>query len=224
MMGLAALIVISVPHFPIEDQKLRATKHTRRRGGNCANTLEVLAQLVDAHESAKSPALYLLAVLPGRHSEDISLIKDSLAHVKLDPTCIYRDNAQTAASSYIISSQNTGTRTIVSYNDLHEMELEEFKVSVDSMRKQDNVYQGWFHFEGRTPEFTTQYVEWLRDTHKNFKISVELEKPDRTGLTNAAKLADVVFYSKIWVEVRATFELISVHQMALENLSAWHEA
>jgi ketohexokinase len=36
--------------------------------------------------------------------------------------------------------------------------------------------------------------------HRNFKISVELEKPDRLGMKEVAKVADVVFYSRIWVE------------------------
>ena len=36
--------------------------------------------------------------------------------------------------------------------------------------------------------------------HKNFKITVELEKPEREDMQNAVGVADVVFYSKIWAE------------------------
>ena len=40
--------ILTVPHYPEEDSKLRATSLTRRRGGNCPNTLEVLQQLIIA--------------------------------------------------------------------------------------------------------------------------------------------------------------------------------
>lgn len=36
--------------------------------------------------------------------------------------------------------------------------------------------------------------------YKGFKISVECEKPERTEIVEAAKLSNVVFYSKIWAE------------------------
>ncbi|KAK4147170.1 uncharacterized protein C8A04DRAFT_24968 [Dichotomopilus funicola] len=40
--------ILTIPHFPTEDSKLRATALQVRRGGNCPNSLEVLAQLLAA--------------------------------------------------------------------------------------------------------------------------------------------------------------------------------
>ncbi|KAH6626184.1 hypothetical protein B0J18DRAFT_408543 [Chaetomium sp. MPI-SDFR-AT-0129] len=43
--------ILTIPHFPTEDSKLRATALQVRRGGNCPNSLEVLAQLLAASSS-----------------------------------------------------------------------------------------------------------------------------------------------------------------------------
>ncbi|KAF2747658.1 Ribokinase-like protein [Sporormia fimetaria CBS 119925] len=201
--------ILTVPQFPGEDKKLRATKLSHRRGGNCANSLEVLEQLVrngdDAHsgrsESYSYP-LYLLAVLPDPGSTSVRTIKESLRHTKLDPTCIYRESVNDAASSYIIRSEETGSRTIVSYNELEELTLQEFKQRAYLALSDSGSKCAWFHFEGRTPEVVLSCLKFLRsDNHfENCRVSIELEKPDRKLLVEAAKEADVVFYSKIWAE------------------------
>ncbi len=71
--------ILSVPHYPIEDEKLRATEIVRRRGGNCPNTLEVVAQLTIVSNQARNGVpdfahwkdgggteLALVAVLPNK--------------------------------------------------------------------------------------------------------------------------------------------------------------
>lgn len=57
--------------------------------------------------------------------------------------CIYREQFQEPASSYIIKSQATGSRTIVNYNELHEMTIEEFMSIADELGPKST----WFHFE-----------------------------------------------------------------------------
>lgn len=57
--------------------------------------------------------------------------------------CIYREQFEEPASSYIIKSQSTGSRTIVNYNELPEMTVEEFKAIADQLDPQVK----WFHFE-----------------------------------------------------------------------------
>jgi hypothetical protein len=59
----------------------------------------------------------------------------------------------------------------------------------------------WFHFEGRIPEVTVQCIRWLQKTSQCM-ISVECEKPDRAGLEELARSADVVFYSRSWAAAR----------------------
>jgi ketohexokinase len=210
------LTTSSVPHFPKEDTKLRAQKVTRRRGGNTANSLEVLSDIL-AHSppqdqgksDAQTPStqLHLIAVLPDEQSQDASYIRTSLPNV--DVAGLFRAGHQHAASSMIIQSKRDDTRTIVSHgSDLPDMTCEEFvdkfrsTISCGAMQEGGNSV--WMHFEGRVPEVTNECVRELRDMHgnKGLRISVECEKPDRKGLDCAAVLADVVFYSKLWAEVR----------------------
>ena len=90
--------VLTVPHFPEEDSKLCASSLTRRRGGNCPNTLEVLQQLTQLERDDKSsspvittelvPELFLIATLPSRKSAQISLIDSSFdrSHISTNTT------------------------------------------------------------------------------------------------------------------------------------------
>ena len=72
--------------------------------------------------------------------------------------CIYRQEHTEAASSYIIRCLETGSRTIVNYNDLPEMELEEFSAVVERFREE----ACWFHFE---VSFQLKSLAWCsRDT------------------------------------------------------------
>jgi ketohexokinase len=61
-------------------------------------------------------------------------------------------------------------------------------------------YQGWYHFEGRVPQFLLPCVAHLRVRYPDFKISVECENPVREEMYLVAKTADVVFFSKLWAE------------------------
>lgn len=135
-------LAFSVDHYPEEDEKLRASSVTRRRGGNCPNSLEVIQQLVDLTQSKSS--LYLISVLPAADSVSTRFIKETLGpNVNFD-SCIYRHDSVEPASAYVINSQRTGSRTIVSYNELPEMTLGEFSSSVDKLGHIEKTY---FHFE-----------------------------------------------------------------------------
>lgn len=88
--------ILTVPYFPEEDSKLRALSFTKRRGGNCPNTLEVLLQLTstfpfdeddattlkeqkDAQSSTSNLVLSLIATLPARSSSQIPFIASSFS-------------------------------------------------------------------------------------------------------------------------------------------------
>ena len=205
--------VLTVPHFPQEDTKLRAKKLMRRRGGNTANTLEVLAQLLENDpapllqppQGVEDPGtwLHLISVLPHHASPACCFIMDSLPHVDLGESSIFRHEHEDAAASYIIQSQETLSRTIVSVNELPEMTLDEFKIRINTLshRSSDKgIPQFWIHFEGRVPDITLECVRFLRHEHPEHKISVECEKPERSGMIEVATFANAVFYSKLWVE------------------------
>ncbi|KAL6855761.1 Ribokinase-like protein, partial [Trichoderma novae-zelandiae] len=194
--------ILSVPQFPGEDAKQRASRLEIRRGGNCPNSLEVLRQLLGPRDAVRT---YLVSPLPSESSPATQRIRDSFSSVGESPSpspvdlelCLYRETHTQAASSYIIRSEQTGSRTIVNYNDLPEMTVGEFEAVVRRFSASEDT---WWHFEGRIPNTTLECVRTLRDKLPNAQISVEVEKPGRDGLRELAAEADVVFYSKSWAE------------------------
>jgi ketohexokinase len=145
-LGLHTASSSSVPHFPEEDSKLRATTLQVRRGGNCPNTLEVLQQLL-RHSSTETHIVpHIVSCLPAAGSPATSKIlssfgADAIANFS---HCLYREGHTEPASCYIIQSQTAGTRTIVNYNDLPEMTVQEFCDIADCFRDRP---QSLWHFE-----------------------------------------------------------------------------
>lgn len=137
----------SVPHYPGEDSKLRATNLHVRRGGNCPNTLEVLQQLL-REKRGHHVKPYLISCLPSADAPATATVVGSFGHESLvDFTrCIYRADRTEPASSYIMRSEATGTRTLVNYNDLPEMTIDEFVAAANEVGD-----DAWFHFEVRQP-------------------------------------------------------------------------
>ncbi|KAI0840244.1 Ribokinase-like protein [Hypoxylon sp. FL0890] len=195
--------ILDVPYYPGEDSKLRATNLQVRRGGNCPNTLEVLQQLLredgpgHGHGHHHEVRPYLISCLPSADAPATTTILDSFGPGSLVDfsRCIFRADHRDPASSYIIRSEATGSRTLVNYNDLPEMTIDEFIDVANEVG--DN---SWFHFEGRIPETTLQCIRYLRESFPNTRVSVEVEKPGRGGLEDLAAEADVVFYSRSWAE------------------------
>ncbi|KAI5924308.1 Ribokinase-like protein [Camillea tinctor] len=201
--------ILSVPFYPEEDSKLRATNLQVRRGGNCPNTLEVFQQLLreeslSGGEAGHHVKTYLISCLPSRDAPATATIADSFgpgSAVDLS-RCIYRAGSSQAASSYVLRSAASGSRTLVNYTDLPDMTVEEFVAAVEDLSDDDDNDDDdtWFHFEGRIPETTLQCIRYLRRSKAKAVVSVEVEKPGREGLEELAAEADVVFYSRSWAE------------------------
>ncbi|ETN43567.1 uncharacterized protein HMPREF1541_02726 [Cyphellophora europaea CBS 101466] len=205
--------ILTVPHYPGEDEKLRATSISHRRGGNGPNTLEVLAQLLHhkipdntrhpttiPQPASPRPSLHLISTLPSKQSQAVSNIASSL-----DPTVdidhsIFRESHTEPASSYIVRSSTSGSRTIVNYNDLPEMTEHDFQSAAEQLLSDAETW--WFHFEGRIPEVTLRCIRYVRERCPEATVSVEVEKPQREGLEDLARAADVVFYSRSWAAAR----------------------
>ncbi|KAK0615966.1 Ribokinase-like protein [Bombardia bombarda] len=227
--------ILTVPHFPEEDSKLRATSMQVRRGGNCPNTLEVLQQLLplSSHppraadekdtEEVITVTPHLIACLPNAQSTATRKIKSSFAHAQRRPDtpivdlsrCLYRREHDEAASSYIIRSGQTGSRTIVNFNDLPDMTVAEFQDIADNFAREHggNDNDCWWHFEGRIPDTTLRCIQYLRQAQPACTISVEVEKPGRQGLVELAAESDVVFYSRSWAEGASALSLPSGEYM-----------
>ncbi|KAH0541243.1 hypothetical protein FGG08_004248 [Glutinoglossum americanum] len=117
--------ILTVEDYPVEDEKLRASCLVRRRGGNCPNTVEVLQQFLEASKLAEI-SLVLFAVLPSRSSIGSQQITSSFEPTVDLAHCLYREEFNEPASSYIIKSRAKDSRTIVNFNDLPEMTSDEF--------------------------------------------------------------------------------------------------
>lgn len=123
---------------------------TRRRGGNCPNTLQVLQQLTSHGSTEKGLPLTLITILPSKSSvASQQIILSFEPGINLDH-CLYREGFEAPASCYIMKSQSTGSRTVVNYNDLPEMTLEEFTGAADKLGHEAT----WFHFEVWLPRNT----------------------------------------------------------------------
>ena len=51
------------------------------------------------------------------------------------------------------------------------------------------------------PDIILKCIQYLRQRFPAIKISVEVGKPNRSGLQALAAEADVIFYSKSWAQV-----------------------
>lgn len=93
-------------------------------------------------------ALHLVTTLPNRHASATAKVVSSFGpDSTIDLShCIYRDDQTEAASSWILSSQATGTRTIVNHNALDDMTTDEFTIVADAFRD-ENAASMWWHFE-----------------------------------------------------------------------------
>lgn len=148
-----------MPYYPGEDSKLRATNLQVRRGGNCPNTLQVLQQLLrESDPSVKDVKPYLISCLPSVDAPATATIVDSFGPGSLVDCsrCIFRANHRDPASSYIIRSEATGSRTLVNYNDLPEMTIDEFVTAADEVGD-----EAWFHFEVCPPASVVELEDSL---------------------------------------------------------------
>ncbi len=158
--GVATLDLINtVDVYPAEDAEVRATGQRQTCGGNCANTLTLLADLGHACTWAGT-----LANDPGA-----ALIHADLRAHGIDCTHAIRCPGGTSPSSCITLSQATGSRTIVHYRDLPDLSAAAFaRIPLGRF--------DWVHFEGRNPDETRRMLERCRREAPQISISLELEK------------------------------------------------
>jgi ketohexokinase len=190
--------LLSVPHYPKEDHKLRATEVKTRVGGNIPNTLQVLAQACSPEDR-----LIFLSAFAERNSS--KRLTDVLSQKGVEFAGVWRDCADNPCS-WILQSEQSGSRTIVNYNKyvlfclanrcVQELSSQEL---VDSVRTLDNPGGiQWVHFEGRIPDILHTAIPSIRTLLPHATISIEFEKPDRPGLNDLLPLADVVFFSNTY--------------------------
>ena len=176
--------VMTLPHFPQQDEELRALEHTRALGGNAGNAAQVLAAL--------------------GHNVDLvcSLADDQQAHwilEQLDQAAIGTEQCQSFTQhatpfSTIWLNHENGSRTIAHYRNLPELSLAHLKqIDPDNYR--------WLHFEGRNIDVLQKFLPSLHDIDAT--ISLEIEKP-RDGIEQLIPYVDVVVFASSYVKKRVT--------------------
>jgi ketohexokinase len=158
--GIATLDLINeVAVYPAEDEEVRALAQRRVRGGNVTNSLSVLAQL--GH-----PCRWV-GTLGDDAAADVILA--DLADRGVGSRNAARIAGGSTPTSYVALSRANGSRTIVHFRDLPELDAETFaKVSLEGV--------AWVHFEGRNPAETRRMIERVRSEAPDVPVSVELEK------------------------------------------------
>ena len=176
--GIATLdIVNTVDHYPVEDEEIRATAQQVTPGGNAANCARVLAQLghrVDlAATLAREPDGERLAELLRQRGVDTR-------------HCAWHEGR--TPCSYIALSACNGSRTIVHYRDLPELDAAHLSwVPVEEM--------DWVHLEARDGAVTGEMLRMLRPRLVDQPVSLEVEK-ERPGVDDLLSLPDVILFSR----------------------------
>jgi len=194
--GIATLDIINtVQGYPQENSEVRAISQRFCRGGNVTNTLTVLSQF-DNH-------CYWSGVLSTDY--DAQYILDDLKQNNIDVRCCQTLSAGKMPTSYVLSNQENGSRSIVHFRDLPELSFAHFKTL-------DLTPFDWIHFEGRAIRETSQMLKWCKKHYPHIATSVEIEK-SRDGLNDIFNLADVYLYSN-------AFAVSSGHNNAEDFLRA----
>lgn len=183
--GVATLdIVLEVAAFPQEDQEVRALARSRRRGGNAANSLGLLAQLGHA-----ATWMGVIGDDPDAQFVVEALTQDGVAHDRA-----VRVPGAGVPTSYVCLSQARGSRTILHYRDLPELTAAEFaRVPLAGF--------DWVHFEGRNPQETAAMLLRARQERPQATLSLELEKP-RPGLEALLGEVDVLLIGRGFAEAQ----------------------
>lgn len=179
-------IIMHVDAYPSEDEKIHTNNVETRRGGNSGNSLQVLCQLNNRKK------IYFLGAFGG--SIEDALTQDLLAKGVCLDYSVFRPLVENS-SSWIIS---TGvSRTVINYNPVKDMTLDEFLICESSLHSTQN----WFHFEGRNISETHSMITYLR-AHAKYPItiSIEFEKGDRPNIESLIPLADILFFSSSYVK------------------------
>ena len=200
---LTSDIVLDCAHYPAEDESVRASVRHVRPGGNATNSLRVLARL--AASPAPQPRLAvsasLLASLGSADSTAASLACLRADGVDTSRCPVYEQHA--LPTSYIVSAQRTGSRTIVHHRgELPELSAAHFAALAPHRHT-------LYHFEARsnTAELLTVLHTLSQQQRRQMQeaavtpfsrwplVSLELEKP-RPSIDALYRLPNLLILSR----------------------------
>jgi ketohexokinase len=191
-------IVLTVDGYPQENDEIRCTDRSVRRGGNTANTLVVLSQL--GHACSWAGMLV--------DSAEGAFIRDDLETHGVDTAASRLAGSGSVPVSSILLNAGTGSRTIIHSRDLPEYSFSDFS----SLELQSF---DWLHFEGRNVGSLQAMLHWSRERYPSIPCSLEIEKP-RPGIEGLFGLAQVLLFSQAYAASRGYADpaglLQSVHR------------
>jgi ketohexokinase len=181
--GIATLDVISVvERYPTEDAEVRALERHAQRGGNCANSLAVLAQRGHRVDWVGTVA----------DDADSRVLLAAAAREHVDTTHRVVCAGGRTPVSHVVTSRATGSRTIVHYRDLPELDAAGFaRVPLTGI--------DWVHFEGRNVPALRAMLGRVRDF--GTPCSLEVEKP-REGIEALLDQPDLLLLSRTYARAR----------------------
>ncbi|WP_353570059.1 PfkB family carbohydrate kinase [Candidatus Albibeggiatoa sp. nov. BB20] len=186
--GIATLDVINiVDEYPKEDTEMRASGQRICRGGNATNTLVVLSQL--QHQCTWAGVWV--------DEPDGHIILADLQRHNINTHYCHIEKTGKVPTSYILLSQQTGTRTIVHYRNIGEFSFEQFQ-------KIDLSNIDWLHFEGRNVIETHKMLQWVKQQQPYLPISLEIEKP-RLGIERLFQYVDLLLCSQSFANHHAYY-------------------
>lgn len=203
ILGIGNLVldtILTLDHYPQEDEEVRAQSRQFRFGGNTANTLSVLSQL--GHEPAIATTLAT--------DEQAKHLKKSIQDHGISTDHIQRFIKGATPTSYVMVSKNTGSRSITHYRDLPELGFEHFaKIEVEAY--------DWLHFEGRNMDVLPGMLNIAKTFLDNQPISLEVEKA-RDGIEDLFGSANLLLFSHHYAKQKgykdAESLLKDVHKVA----------
>jgi len=209
--GIATLDIInSVDHYPLEDEELRATKRRLTPGGNALNTANMLSRL-----GHRAELLVQFANDPAA-----AFIQETLTTYNLGHRYCPHVNGATP-TSYITLNTANGSRTIVHYRDLPELDHTAFtQLPIEQF--------DWLHFEGRNVSETLKMIRHARKRLMDQPVSIEIEKP-RTHIEALIPLADIIIFSRAYARAKgyASANDLLLHMRSLNHhaslICAWGE-
>ncbi|KAF1991119.1 Ribokinase-like protein [Aulographum hederae CBS 113979] len=184
--------ILTIPHYPTEDEKLRATSKSTRRGGNCPNTLQVLQEFVSALSQEESPgpssatfprteqeenntgkdkplSLHLSIPLPSRESSATREIASSLPGVDISSS-VFHEGVREAANCVILRSTETDSRTIVNFNPFPVSRFEDFEAAFEGSCLSK------ISPSGRTSHGNSERLDWLHFEGRDVEYALQCLK------------------------------------------------
>lgn len=172
--------VLTVQRLPRENEEIRALKKRRVLGGNACNSAQILAQLGDK--------VSLISSLADDHLSH--WIDDELDRIGIEHHLCPRSNDYVTPLSTILLKRDNGSRTIVHYRDLPELQTEDLqRIALNNF--------SWIHVEGRNIEVLGQVLPHWADT--GISLSLEIEKP-RQGIEQLSVHAHNIIISSHYLD------------------------